>query len=77
MTSFSRRLTGPFFLFFFLTSAFARVALADLLTAKIVSIADGDTVTAVLSGGRSVDVRLEGIDAPNTGRPLSLRPKSI
>ena len=68
MTSFSRRLTGPFFLFFFLTSAFARVALADLLTAKIVSIADGDTVTAVLSGGRSVDVRLEGIDAPEHGQ---------
>jgi hypothetical protein len=63
MRSFSRWLIGPFFLFFFLTSIFAEVALADLHTAKIVDIADGDTVTAVLGQG-SLRCRWGGRIAP-------------
>lgn len=71
MPSFSRRFIGPFLLFFFLASPFAGVALADLHTAKIVGITDGDTVAAVLSSGQSVNVRLEGIDAPEHGQAFA------
>jgi endonuclease YncB( thermonuclease family) len=71
MRSFNTRLIGPLFLSFFLTSIFAGVTLADSHTAKIVGITDGDTATAVLSSGQSVNVRLEGIDAPEHGQAFA------
>jgi endonuclease YncB( thermonuclease family) len=61
----------PFFLVLFLTSTFAGLTLADSHTAQIVGIADGDSVTAVLSSGQSVNVRLEGIDAPEHGQAFA------
>jgi endonuclease YncB( thermonuclease family) len=51
--------------------ASAGAACADL-TGRVVSVADGDTLT-VLVGSRQVRVRLWGIDAPERGQPWSRR----
>jgi endonuclease YncB( thermonuclease family) len=71
MRLFSRLLTVYLPVVFFQVSALVAVSSADFHAAKVVSIADGDTVTAVLSGGQSVDVRLEGIDAPEHGQAFA------
>lgn len=61
----------PFFFVLFLAVAFRGPALAESHGAKIVGVADGDTVTALLGTGQSVDVRLEGIDAPEHGQAFA------
>lgn len=38
--------------------------------AKVVSVHDGDTITALVDGNRQVKVRLTGIDAPELGQPF-------
>src|SRR6476646_5303985 len=43
---------------------------ADTLTGRVVRIADGDTVTVLVSGNQ-VRVRLFGIDAPERGQDYS------
>jgi len=47
---------------------------AEPFTGKVVRVKDGDTVV-VLRGQERVDVRLEGIDAPETGQPFGDRAK--
>jgi endonuclease YncB( thermonuclease family) len=49
-------------------------AAAETLTGKVVSIADGDTIT-VLVEREQVKVRLAEIDAPERGQPWSKRAK--
>ena len=44
----------------------------DVLTGKVVSIQDGDSIT-VLHAGRQVPVRLWGIDCPERYQPFSRR----
>lgn len=46
-----------------------QLAVADAMTGKVVSIADGDTLT-VLVAREHIKVRLEGIDAPEKGQPF-------
>ena len=47
------------------------------VSATIVSVADGDTVRARLeSGGRTLTIRLEGIDAPEQGEPFSAQARN-
>jgi endonuclease YncB( thermonuclease family) len=41
-----------------------RLAFADILTGTAVRIADGDTITVQGNSGREIEVRLQGIDAP-------------
>jgi micrococcal nuclease len=48
---------------------------ADLLTGKVVSVADGDTLTLLADGTTQVRVRLHGIDAPERGQPFNRRSK--
>jgi micrococcal nuclease len=45
---------------------------AETLTGKVVVIADGDTLT-LLVDREQIRIRLEGIDAPETGQPFSKR----
>jgi endonuclease YncB( thermonuclease family) len=42
---------------------------AELLTGHVVSVYDGDTLTAQLSDGKTVKVRLQWIDAPELRQP--------
>ena len=47
------------------------------LSGTIVSVADGDTVRARLDGsGRTVRIRLEGIDTPERGEPFSTQARN-
>ena len=42
---------------------------ADVLTGKVIKIADGDTVTIVDDSGKKHRIRLAGIDAPEKNQP--------
>lgn len=42
-------------------------AFADTLTGTVVKVADGDTIT-VLDNNSQYKIRLQGIDAPETGQ---------
>jgi len=46
-------------------------ALGDQFSARVVGVADGDTLDVVTSDGRRVRIRLEGIDCPESGQPFS------
>ena len=54
----------------FLAAASAMPAEAETFTARVVSVHDGDTITALADGNRQVKVRLTGIDAPELGQPF-------
>ncbi len=43
---------------------------AETFTARVVSVHDGDTITALADGNRQVKVRLKGLDAPELGQPF-------
>ncbi len=42
----------------------SRLSFADTLTGKVVRIADGNTITVQDSSGQELEIRLQGIDAP-------------
>ena len=47
------------------------------VSGTIVSVADGDTVRARLDGtGRTLTIRLEGVDAPEQGEPFSTQARN-
>jgi endonuclease YncB( thermonuclease family) len=48
----------------------AVAALADVLSGRIVAVADGDTLTVLDSARRQHKVRLAGIDAPEKKQPF-------
>jgi len=48
----------------------------ERFTGKVVGVADGDTIS-VLREGRSVRIRLEGIDCPDKGQDFSQRAKQF
>lgn len=45
-------------------------AQTETITAKVVGVVDGDTVTVILPGGSQQQVRLQGIDAPELNQPF-------
>ena len=49
----------------------ALAALGSRFSARVVSVADGDTLDVVAPGDRRVRIRLEGIDSPERGEPFS------
>lgn len=59
------------FLILLLVTTPAWLALADTHAAKVLVVKDGDTITVAANGGRQMDVRLEGIDAPEHGQPFA------
>ena len=46
---------------------------ADEITGRVVSIADGDTITVLDTSNTQHKIRLEGIDAPERGQPFGTR----
>lgn len=46
---------------------------AETLTGRVVGIADGDSLTLLVTGHRQVKVRLAGIDAPERDQPFGQR----
>lgn len=42
----------------------------DLITARVVAVADGDSITVLTPGESPVVIRLHGIDCPETGQPF-------
>lgn len=49
----------------------APAALADQLHGRVVAVADGDTITVLDASRQQHRIRLNGIDAPETGQPFS------
>lgn len=49
----------------------ALAALGSPFSARVVTVADGDTIEVVTSDRRRVRIRLEGIDCPERGEPFS------
>lgn len=52
------------------------LALAAEIQGKVVGVADGDTIT-VLSNGKQIRVRLQGIDSPESGQAFGARAKEF
>jgi micrococcal nuclease len=46
------------------------VADVQTITARVVGVHDGDTITALTDDKRQLKVRLHGIDAPELGQPF-------
>lgn len=53
----------------------ATAAHADILTGRVVGIADGDTLTVLDASNTQHRVRLSGIDSPEKGQPFGQRCK--
>lgn len=51
------------------------VATADVITGRVVSVADGDTITILTSEKRQAKVRLAAIDAPENGQEFGRKSK--
>ena len=47
------------------------------ITGKVVSIADGDTITILTAEKKQVKIRLNGIDAPERGQPFGRNAKQF
>ena len=54
----------------------ATLAFAEEFQGKVVGVADGDTIT-VLRDRQPVRIRLNGIDAPESGQPFGTRAKQF
>lgn len=55
--------------------AFTTALLADELRGKVVSIADGDTITVLDENKKQNNVRLNGIDAPEMKQAFGTKSK--
>ena len=58
----------PGFTIFLTLIAFITTAIAGTITGKVVSVADGDTITVLTEDNVQVKVRLAAIDAPEGGQ---------
>ena len=47
---------------------------AATITGKVVSVADGDTITILDANKRQTKIRFHGIDTPETGQPFEPKP---
>ncbi len=54
---------------------FPSISLADLFSGKVISIADGDTITLLDSAEKQHKIRLLGIDAPEKNQPFGSQSK--
>jgi endonuclease YncB( thermonuclease family) len=59
----------------FLLSVFSLSAFAETLHGRVVSVADGDTVTVLDASNKQWKIRLAGIDAPEKKQPFGMKSK--
>ncbi len=59
----------------FASSIAVAPALAEVVTGRVVSIADGDTLTVLDSSNQQHKIHLYGIDAPEKKQPFGSRSK--
>ena len=55
--------------------AWSTQAAAEVITGRVVSVADGDTITVLVAGNRQVKIRLADVDTPERGQPWGKRAK--
>jgi endonuclease YncB( thermonuclease family) len=68
----------PLILILLVPWLFVSVALADdLITAKVVGVTDGDSITVLAPGDRQDKIRLHGIDCPESGQAFGKRAKQF
>lgn len=60
---------------FLAASLFCHAALADRIDGRVVSVADGDTITVLDHSKKTHRIRLTGIDAPEKSQPFGQRSK--
>ncbi len=60
----------PVAIFLLLLTAWPTLAVADTLTGRVVSIADGDTLTVLHARNEQSNIRLSGLDALERGQPF-------
>jgi micrococcal nuclease len=75
MTHAPRRAGCTLALLLVVAAPLAAVSAAQEITGKVVSIADGDTLTLLVSGNQQVRVRLAEIDTPERGQPYAEKSK--
>lgn len=61
----------------FATVLFGSGAFAQSFTGKVVSVADGDTLTLLVAGKHTYKIRLSEIDAPEAGQPYGRASKRM
>lgn len=62
---------------FFVITFSIQVAYAEILTGRVVGIADGDTITVLDSTNTQHKIRLAGIDAPEKKQPFGNNSKKM
>ena len=68
----------PLILILLIPWLFVTAALSDdLVTAKVVGVTDGDSITVLAPGNRQVKIRLHGIDCPESGQAFGKRAKQF
>ena len=63
------------FLIFLTLLGFSTLARSQVIHGEVVAISDGDTVTLLISSKHTIEVRLQGIDAPEKGQNFSEKAK--
>lgn len=61
---------------FVLTLLFTAYDFAETITGKVVSVADGDTITILDSAKKQTKIRFEHIDTPESGQAFGQKAKS-
>ncbi len=61
----------------FLLSLIPSITLSNTITGKVVSVADGDTITILTSQNKKVKIRLYGIDTPENGQAYGNKAKKF
>lgn len=66
-----------FFILFLLVSCNPPAEKKDSITGKVVSVADGDTMTILTGGDNRIKIRLLGIDAPERGQDFGSKAREF
>lgn len=63
------------FVVLYLLISWTNTVLAESLSGKVVKIADGDTLTMLVTGNRQIKIRLAEIDTPESHQPYGQKAK--
>ena len=60
-----------------LIAVFSLSVQAEIVTGKVIKVADGDTLTLLTDSNKKIRIRLAGIDAPERKQPFGNSAKEI